>query len=176
MSDKKKKHISSQQADYVEPGQRVGRPAKMCDGDMEEFEKLCAIQCTLPEIAAWFCVSEDTIERWCMKTYKMHFAEIFAIKRGVGKVSLRRSQFQLAKKNAAMAIFLGKNWLNQRDEVIETNTETLDKLDEILQGVHANAEAAAPTCSDDEKGGDAYGGVTVQPEPNGVHTGVDTQV
>lgn len=31
------------------------------------------------------------------------------------KIRLRQSQIKLAEKNAAMAIFLGKNYLNQKD-------------------------------------------------------------
>ena len=80
-----------------------------------EFEKLCGLQCPLSEIADWFECSEDTIERWCKRTYKMRFAEIFEVKRGRGKIALRRAQFELAKHNAAMAIFLGKNYLGQSD-------------------------------------------------------------
>lgn len=33
-----------------------------------------------------------------------------------GNVSLRRMQWKLAEKSPAMAIFLGKNFLGQRDE------------------------------------------------------------
>lgn len=83
--------------------------------DQKQFEELCALQCTLDEIADFFDCSEDTIERWCLRTYKKRFAEVFAQKRGRGKISLRRAQFRLAKKNASMAIWLGKQWLGQTD-------------------------------------------------------------
>lgn len=97
-----------------------GRPRK--EIDKEQFEKLCALQCPLSEIADWFDCSEDTIERWCKRTYKGNFAEVFAKKREKGKISLRRHQFELSKKNAAMAIFLGKNWLGQTDKIASTMT------------------------------------------------------
>lgn len=117
----------------------AGRPkAKI---DQKEFEKLCALQCTLVEIAGWFSVSEDTIERWCADTYKCNFAEIYAQKRGVGKVSLRRTQWKMAETNPSMAIFLGKQYLGQKDKPEEedntaqvliqnmtTLTETLSKV------------------------------------------------
>ena len=83
--------------------------------DKAEFEKLCGLQCKEEEIADWFDCSVDTIERWCKRTYKQSFAEVFSKKRGKGKISLRRSQFRLAETNAAMAIFLGKNYLGQSD-------------------------------------------------------------
>ena len=38
-------------------------------------------------------------------------------KREKGKISLRRYQWELAKKNATMAIWLGKQFLGQRDNV-----------------------------------------------------------
>lgn len=83
--------------------------------DKDQFESLCEMQCTLEEISGFFNCSEDTIERWCKRTYKENFADIYAKKRSKGKISLRRSQLQLAKKNAAMAIFLGKQMLGQND-------------------------------------------------------------
>lgn len=91
-----------------------GRPRK--DIDKDAFEKLCAMQCTQDEIAGFFAVSSDTIERWCKREYKRYFTDVFAEKRAGGKVSLRRAQFQLAQKNAAMAIWLGKQYLGQKDE------------------------------------------------------------
>ena len=52
----------------------------------------------------------------------MGFSEIFRIKRENGIISLRRTQFQLAEKSPAMAIFLGKNLLGQTDKVEQTQT------------------------------------------------------
>ena len=100
-----------------------------------EFEKLCGLQCPLEEIADWFECSPDTIENWCKREYKQSFSEVFAIKRGRGKIALRRAQFELAKKNAAMAIFLGKNLLGQKDAVEYEDKESIARLDAILQGM-----------------------------------------
>ena len=91
----------------------------------KEFENLCFIQCTLSEIAGWFRCSEDTVERWCKRTYKMGFAECFKKYSQGGLISLRRAQFELAKRNAAMAIFLGKNYLGQRDEPVQNMTSAI---------------------------------------------------
>jgi len=92
----------------------MGRPRKEIDSD--QFEKLCGLQCTLAEIAGWFGCSEDTIERWCKRTYTAGFADAFKRFSQSGKISLRRYQFKIAEKNAAMAIFLGKQYLGQKDE------------------------------------------------------------
>ena len=89
----------------------MGRPMKVIDE--KQFESLCGLQCTLAEIADFFECSEDTVERWCKRTYGESFADTFNKRRGKGKVSLRRAQFRLAEKSAAMAIWLGKQYLGQ---------------------------------------------------------------
>ena len=55
------------------------------------------------------------------------------------KIKLRRNQFKLSEKNAAMAIFLGKNYLGQKDYFESDNKDALAKLDQILDGVKENA-------------------------------------
>lgn len=97
---------------------KMGRPPK--EIDQKQFEDLCGLQCTYDEICGWFDISADTLEKWCKKTYKMTFSKVFAQKRGKGKISLRRSQWQLASSNATMAIWLGKQYLGQRDQVEQT--------------------------------------------------------
>lgn len=115
----------------------MGRPQKEIDQSL--FEKLCGLQCTLTEIAGIFDCSEDTIERWCKRTYDEGFAETYKKHSAAGKLSLRRAQFRLAEKSAAMAIFLGKNYLGQSDNVVIEDRTALDKLDEILKGTQENA-------------------------------------
>ena len=94
---------------------KIGRPRK--EIDKNTFEKLCALFCTEEDIADFFECSVDTVNRWCKSTYGMTFADIYPKKRSKGKISLRRMQFDIAKKgNATMAIFLGKNYLGQSDK------------------------------------------------------------
>lgn len=106
---------------------RTGRPKIPID--KKQFENLCALFCTKQDIADFFECSEDTIENWCKKTYQdengkpMTFSAVYKNKKSKGKVSLRRMQHNLAKKNASMAIFLGKQELGQRD-VIEQQMES----------------------------------------------------
>lgn len=115
----------------------MARPRKIIN--KTEFEKLCGLHCTKNEIAGFFDVSEDTIERFCKREYKEGFAVIYAKKSALGKISLRRAQFKLAEKSAVMAIFLGKNYLGQRDNFEEQDNTALEKLDEILEETHAAA-------------------------------------
>lgn len=112
---------------------RTGRPKKNID--QSEFEKLCGLQCTITEMCAFFDCDDKTLSKWCHENYGMSFSEIFEIKRGLGKISLRRSQFRLAEKNAAMAIFLGKQYLGQRDQVeAETDDDQVKAFLKALKG------------------------------------------
>lgn len=115
-----------------------GRPRKQID--QKQFENLCALQCTLEEISGFFGCCEDTIETWCKRTYKKDFSEVFRQKRGKGKIALRRAQFRLAEKKAAMAIFLGKQYLGQSDKVT-VETREKNNLLEAIKGAEVNTDA-----------------------------------
>ena len=83
--------------------------------DLAELEKLCAMQCTDEEIAAFFCVSTRTIER---RRKVQRFNDVMEQARSKGRVSVRRNLFRLAAGgNVAAAIFLAKNLLGYRDVV-----------------------------------------------------------
>lgn len=121
-------------AEYVRKtnNPKMGRPK--IDIDVDQFEKLCNIQCTKEEIAGWFNCSEDTIENFCKKVYKTSFSVVFKSHSGKGKVSLRRNQFKLSETNVTMAIFLGKQYLGQSDKIETVNTfEDLTPLAEMLR-------------------------------------------
>ena len=117
------------------PKKKMARPKKIIN--QEQFEKMCAIQCTLEEICDVFGVTDKTLNSWCKETYGTTFSEVFGKKRALGKMSLRRAQFRLAEKNAAMAIFLGKNYLGQTDQV-ETKIEFED--DGFIEALKGQAQ------------------------------------
>lgn len=96
----------------------AGRPRK--EIDQETFEKLCGIQCTLIEICGFFNCSEDTIRRYCRRTYQENFESVFKSKSATGKISLRRSMFRQAENNATMAIWLSKQHLGMTDKIEST--------------------------------------------------------
>lgn len=114
----------------------MARPRK--EINQKEFEKLCGMQCTKSEICAWFDTTEKTLESWCKRTYKEGFSQVFSQKRERGKISLRRSQWQLAERSATMAIFLGKQFLGQRDNVDVTVSDAkgiaLEELEKMVIG------------------------------------------
>jgi hypothetical protein len=85
------------------------------DIDLTELERLCAIQCTDEELAAWFGVSTRTIER---RRLEPEFAEVMARGKAKGRISVRRMQMKLLEEgNATMGVWLGKQILGQADEV-----------------------------------------------------------
>ena len=117
---------------------KSGRPTIQID--KKSFEELCKMQCTELEIAGFFGCSDETLNKWCKKTYKKTFEQCFAILRQGGKASLRRTQWRLAETNAAMAIFLGKNYLNQADDPMkyqkdETTEDKLGRFIDVLTDV-----------------------------------------
>jgi hypothetical protein len=81
--------------------------------DLVELEKLCGMQCTDEEVAAFFGVSTRTIER---RRRVERFREVMERATAKGRVSVRRNLFRLASGgNVAAAIFLAKNLLGYRD-------------------------------------------------------------
>jgi len=116
----------------------MARPLK--EISQKDFEKLCGLQCTKEEICGFFDVTDKTLERWCKRIYKKGFSEVFAQKRGSGKISLRRSQFELAKKNANMAIWLGKQYLAQREPDSRTDSRPLGSENNLLDAIMGAGE------------------------------------
>lgn len=119
---------------------RTGRPK--IDIDKEQFKKLCGIQCTGEEIASWFKCSVDTIERWCKREFGMTFAESFKMFSADGKISLRRTQFRMAETNCSMAIWLGKQYLGQKDQqevAVSGSTidDTVRAMNEYFKGTNS---------------------------------------
>lgn len=127
---------------------KIGRPPKPID--WTTFEKLCHLQCTHDEIASFFHITKDTLYDRALKEYEEDaFSTIYKRFAEGGKSSLRRYQFKLAEKNTAMAIWLGKNWLGQKDReetinngptkvVFEVNYGAKDKVEILPQTLPAS--------------------------------------
>lgn len=123
---------------------KTGRPPSLAVDakTLKTIEGLGKIQATTRECAAVLGVSHQTF----ITFMNAHSAVGEALEKGKegGKTSLRRTQFALAKKNAAMAIFLGKNYLDQTDRqdinqsvtVDVTVTDARSKLERLLLRQH----------------------------------------
>ena len=100
----------------------AGRPTK--EFDKKAFADLIGFGCGQDEIC-WFFrdrdtgkpANPDTLSRWCKRTYGLNFQE-YKDKMGLMplKIQLRKNQLDLSKKSAAMAIWLGKQYLDQKDQ------------------------------------------------------------
>jgi hypothetical protein len=94
-------------------GKRKGAGRKPVHIDLFQLEKLCSIQCTDEDLAGIFGVTTRTIEN---KRKKPEYAEAMTRGRAKGRLSVRREQFKLLERgNPSMAIWLGKQYLGQRD-------------------------------------------------------------
>ena len=109
----------------------AGRPKK--EIDYATVEKLANIQCTQDEIASFLGISTRTLQR------DEQFMELFNKGRENGKMSLRRIQWRHAEKSASMAIFLGKQYLGQKDNVEVANTDELNRVKELLSKISDGA-------------------------------------
>ena len=121
---------------------KTGRPTKSYD--KKSFVDLIGIGCGADEIC-WFFRDEsgkpaniDTLSRWCVREFGCTFQE-YRRQNGAMflRIQLRQNQIKLSKTSAAMAIFLGKNYLGQADEPVvrEAENDLLKAMMEMEQEI-----------------------------------------
>ncbi len=105
----------------------MARPRAVIDYDA--VEKLAHLQCTQKEIASFLELSVRTLQR------DEEFCRLY--KKGLesGKMSLRRMQWRKAEEgNGTMLIWLGKQYLGQREEPAdEQANDALNRLVTALE-------------------------------------------
>lgn len=121
-------------------GNPNGRPPR--EFDDITFEGLCKVQCTIDEIEAVFRTDARTLDKWCQKFYGETFSVCYKNFSKNGKSSLRRNQYNLSRTNAAMAIWLGKNWLGQKDHEEENKNRNIviNVSEKLASGIEISAE------------------------------------
>lgn len=146
MSKKKDQPASVPVDDKAKPGPKP----KLVHSEqlIDQIRALGRIQATVSEVASVLRVSERTLQNF----FTMHEDAKIAHEEGKfeGHASLRRKQFAMADKNAAMAIWLGKQYLGQREPVQQIETGgpgafselTDDELDAELQEAIKELNAA----------------------------------
>lgn len=121
------------------PRSTGGRPPKLTADDrtIKIVQGLARIQCTKAEASAVLGVTRTTFDAFLDANEKV--AEAWSLGPDHGKASLRRSQWRKAEEgNVGMLIWLGKQYLGQRDK-----SEHSGQLDHgILQLVVTPTEAA----------------------------------
>lgn len=116
---------------WKKKGKRTRKPrAKSGKIRITEIRRLAALQCTKTEVAHSLGIGFATFAQ--ILKHDTRVAKAWEEGRSRGNISLRRKQSRLAAKNATMAIWLGKQWLGQRDITVtqheggETPIRTLD--------------------------------------------------
>ena len=151
-----------------------GRPPKLQadEATMKQIGGLGRIQATTRECAAWFGVVENTFLKFLNDNPEARQA--FDDGKQVGLTSLRRTQFRLAEKNAAMAIFLGKNYLGQTDkhdlqhtgkdggpiqyvDLTTVSDDDLKRLEHVLGALAHPGSGGSLTGTDQDGTGEAEG-------------------
>lgn len=100
---------------------KIGRPVgttklQPTDETIKQIEGLARIQCTVKEAGAVLGVSEPTFYAFLNAHKKAK--EAWENGKESGKASLRRNQYKMSENNATMAIWLGKQMLGQKDNIV----------------------------------------------------------
>lgn len=85
------------------------------DDDWSKAQQMAAIQCTGEEIAAILNVNYDTLLARIKDLGWSSFSDWYKKHSAGGKMSLRRRQFKTSETNPTMQIWLGKQYLGQKD-------------------------------------------------------------
>jgi hypothetical protein len=121
-----------------------GRPVALtADPDtLETLARLAEIQCTHAEAASVLGCSRVTFTNWLNKTDKAR--AIWDAGQETGRMSLRRKQFKMALAgNTVMCIWLGKQYLGQRDVVVQDVKMELSD-GEAVKALRAEIDAMVP--------------------------------
>ena len=118
MSNQEKHTIQSKE-------KKLGRPK--LDIDAEQVTRLARLHCTMQEMADFFGCHRETLRE--------NFSPQIDKGRSEGNISLRRKQWQMAveKGNVVMLIWLGKQMLGQRNEIIESDSNTPLPIYDIVE-------------------------------------------
>jgi len=101
----------------------MARPLKKVD--TQAIAKLAQLHCTFEEIAEFCEVSTKTLQR--------NYVHLIKKGREMGRISLRRAQFEKALSgNVVMQIWLGKQHLDQKDK--QEITSYNEPLPLIIEG------------------------------------------
>lgn len=96
----------------------MGRPKKnLTPKEWDSVKYMCMIHCTGEEIAGVMQMDYDTLNRNCKDKFGFGISEYIKRNQSNGKMSLRRAQWKAAESgNVSMLIWLGKQWLGQREQ------------------------------------------------------------
>ena len=113
----------------------MGRPKKnLTQKDWDSVNYMCMIHCTGEEIAGVLGMDYDTLNRNSKDTHGVPISEYIKQHQSGGKMSLRRAQWKSAEGgNVSMQIWLGKQWLGQKEQQEITVQNVDDSVREMEQ-------------------------------------------
>lgn len=125
----------------------MGRPKKnLSPKDWDSVDYMCMIHCTGEEIAGVLGMDYDTLNRNCKEQKGMFISEYIKQHQNGGKMSLRRAQWKAAEGgNVTMQIWLGKQWLGQKEsqEITITNDdETIREMEAYFDNKKSSSESS----------------------------------
>ena len=95
----------------------MGAGRKRIEIDWKKVNGYLQAQCNGSAIASILGISPMTLYRACKRKFKVNFEAYSETKKSEGKELLRAKQFSMAMKgDKALAIWLGKQYLGQRDK------------------------------------------------------------
>jgi hypothetical protein len=92
-------------------------------------------------------MNRETLYDWVEREYGEDFPTVYKRLSSGGKKSLRRSQLELAKTNAAAAIWCGKMLLGQKEVKEEIDVNALAALGQMLQLLQKQRDPKDPSDS-----------------------------
>ena len=108
-----------------------GASKPLTDKDFKKLLNMVRIQCTMEECCSVLEMSDTTLNRRLKEMDYNNFEDLYKRHNDEGKMSLRRMQWQAAEKgNSTMLVWLGKQYLNQKDKSeVHANIEQQHVID-----------------------------------------------
>ena len=133
-----------------------GASKPLTDKDFQKLLNMVRIQCTMEECCSVLEMSDTTLNRRLKEMDYNNFEDLYKRHSDEGRMSLRRMQWQNAEKgNSTMLVWLGKQYLNQKDKsevqstVEQRHVIDLTRIpDEELQSIEAAFSRIDPGASE----------------------------
>jgi hypothetical protein len=133
---------------------RLGDPDPLgSEIDLGQFRALAMLQCTISEAASVLKVKPRQLQRALENDLDLKEAWEQGIQEG--RASIRRQQFKWAERDARMSIWLGKQYLGQKDQAEVTHNGMVEVTvrqqltQRILLALSKTSDTASDTASND---------------------------
>jgi hypothetical protein len=87
--------------------------------DKEKFEDIYRLPISVEEICEYFFCTREDLDKFCLTSYRASLDQKLAHGRADLKICLLEGQIQMAQKNSSMAMWLGRQYLDQQPNPID---------------------------------------------------------